>query len=717
VAGYRIEARIGAGGMAVVFRARDERLGRLVALKVMGAQWAEDEEFRRRFVAESRAAARVDHPHVIPVHEAGESGGVLFIAMRLVTGSDLQGIVRREGVLEPARALDLLSPVASALDAAHAAGLVHRDVKPANILVDSGPGRPDHVYLSDFGLARGAASGSGITKSAQFLGTPQYSAPEQVRGEPVDGRTDQYALACVACMLLTGHVPFERDDGLAILLAHRSEEPPALTGLRPDLPAAADPVVAKALAKTPSGRYRSCRDFTEALRGVLGLPPYAARDASYSMARRSAVPVAAPEPDHPRTATVLPPAPAAPVTPGARRPQGQAKRAARAAAAARQSTGGPSTLLGAPARAATSQAAAAKPLVRVSDVPGAHAPVPPGRFRRKRLLAGVAAACVIIAAAIIIPPALRQPGAGTLSATLTDPSTQGALGVAISADGRTVAVADGNGSTYLWSIARRRISATLTDPGSKGVNGVAFSPDGSTVAVADINGSAYLWDAASGQLSATLPRRNALQANAVAFSPDGSTVAVAEGLDVYLWDAATDQLSATLADPNAGGVTGVAFSPDGNTLAVGDENGSAYLWDVASDQVSATLADPSGKNVEGVALSPGGAALVTCNLDNQAYLWNIGTDQTTAEIPGPDCGSDDHPGLAFSRDGRTLATGSYDGHVYLWNAVSGNLVGTLSDPGNLYVNGVAFSPDGHTVAIAAADLNDHGDLYLWHITG
>src|SRR5580692_4269634 len=176
VAGYRIESRIGAGGMAVVFRARDERLGRSIALKVMAPEWTGDEEFRRRFVAESRAAAQVDDPHVIPVYEAGAADGVLFIAMRLVAGTDLRGVLRREGPLPPGRALELLSPVASALDAAHAAGLVHRDVKPGNILVDERPGRPDHVYLADFGLSKGAAAGISLTGNGNPVGTPGYSA-------------------------------------------------------------------------------------------------------------------------------------------------------------------------------------------------------------------------------------------------------------------------------------------------------------------------------------------------------------------------------------------------------------------------------------------------------------------------------------------------------------------------------------------------------------
>ena len=275
LAGYRLEAQVGTGGMAVVFRARDERLGRLVALKVLAPVLTADSAFRRRFMAESRAAATVDDPHIIPVYEAGEANGVLFIAMRFVPGGDLRGVLDREGALAPARAAGFISPVASALDAAHAAGLVHRDVKPANILVDARAGRPEHVYLSDFGVSKGAMSSVSLTGAGQFLGTPDYSPPEQIQGLVVDGRTDQYALACVAYQLLAGAVPFERDQGMAVLLAHLSAPPPSLVSRRPDLPGAVDEVLARAMAKAPDRRYESCRDFAEALRETLGLAPYA----------------------------------------------------------------------------------------------------------------------------------------------------------------------------------------------------------------------------------------------------------------------------------------------------------------------------------------------------------------------------------------------------------------------------------------------------------
>jgi Protein kinase domain len=278
IAGYRLEEQVGRGGMAVVFRARDERLGRLVALKILAPALAADEAFRQRFIRESRAAAAVDDPHIVPVFDAGEAAeasGLLFIAMRYVPGGDVRTVMRREGPLPPARAASIISQVASALDAAHRAGLVHRDVKPGNMLVDSQPGRPDHVYLADFGLSKGTLSTSvGLTGAGQFLGTVDYISPEQIEGKPVDGRADEYALACAAFEMLTGVPPFRREEAMAVMYAQLSEPPPLVTSFRPDLPPEADQVLARALAKAPADRYASCREFADALRVAFGLVAY-----------------------------------------------------------------------------------------------------------------------------------------------------------------------------------------------------------------------------------------------------------------------------------------------------------------------------------------------------------------------------------------------------------------------------------------------------------
>jgi Protein kinase domain len=268
---YVLEKQIGRGGMAVVFRARDDQLGRLVALKIMAPSFASDSEFRQRFVRESRAAAAVDDPHIIPLFEAGESAGVLFIAMRYVAGGDVRSLLAREGPLSVDRACAILVSVASALDAAHAAGLVHRDVKPGNMLMDVREGRPDHVYLADFGLTKATSGAVTLTGTGKFLGTADYSAPEQIRGRRVDGRTDQYALACAAVEMLTGQTPFPREKAMDVLTAHIFEPPPSLSARRHGLPAELDAILGRALAKSPSDRYRSCGDFTAAFQRAAGL--------------------------------------------------------------------------------------------------------------------------------------------------------------------------------------------------------------------------------------------------------------------------------------------------------------------------------------------------------------------------------------------------------------------------------------------------------------
>ena len=278
IGGHRLEEQIGLGGMAVVFRARDTRLDRQVALKILAPALAANEAFRHRFIRESRMAAAVDDPHIIPVYEAGEADGALFIAMRYVRGGDVRSLLNREGTLSAARVAAIISPVASALDTAHAAGLVHRDVKPANMLLDARPGLPDHVYLSDFGLSKEALGATGLTAANQFLGTVDYAAPEQVTGKAVSGAADQYALGCAAYEMLAGEPPFRRDQAIAVLYAHMSERPSPISSRRPGLPAALDPVLDRVLAKSPADRYPTCAAFTSALRQAIGLAPYDAAE-------------------------------------------------------------------------------------------------------------------------------------------------------------------------------------------------------------------------------------------------------------------------------------------------------------------------------------------------------------------------------------------------------------------------------------------------------
>jgi serine/threonine protein kinase len=274
VASYLIQEQIGVGGMAVVFRALDLRLDRQVALKVLAPRLAEDEAFRQRFIRESRAAAGVDHPHIIPVFEAGEAGGVLFIAMRYVAFGDVRTLIEAERRLSSDRVTEITGQVASALDAAHAHGLIHRDVKPGNILIAAtGGSSTDHVYLSDFGLSKTSLASSTLTSTGQFMGTLDYVSPEQIQGQPADGRADQYALACTVVEMLSGAPPYKRDESMALLWAQLEAPPPDLRERLPDLPPEVNVVISRALAKSPADRYPTCLAFASALRAAFGPAP------------------------------------------------------------------------------------------------------------------------------------------------------------------------------------------------------------------------------------------------------------------------------------------------------------------------------------------------------------------------------------------------------------------------------------------------------------
>jgi serine/threonine protein kinase len=268
VARYRLVEQIGEGGMGVVYLARDETLGRNVALKLLPPTLSGNVEFRERFVRESRLAAAIDHPHIIPVFEAGEADGQLFIAMRYVRGMDLRRLLALEGPLDAQRAVEIVDQIARALDAAHREQLVHRDVKPANVMIDQSEGR-EHCYLTDFGLTKSTGSSSGYTETGHFVGTLNYMAPEQIEGRPVDSRADIYALGCMLYECIAGVVPFPRDSEVAMMYAHLHEPPPSLCALRPELPGSVDAVLARAMAKVPADRHATCKDVVAELRAAL----------------------------------------------------------------------------------------------------------------------------------------------------------------------------------------------------------------------------------------------------------------------------------------------------------------------------------------------------------------------------------------------------------------------------------------------------------------
>jgi Protein kinase domain len=302
VAGYRIERVIGRGGMGVVYLAHQRFLDRRVALKVVAPELASDEGFRARFVREAQLAASLEHPNIIPIHDAGEADGLLYISMQYVAGVDLGARLTTGGPLPlpHPETIAILRQAAAALDAAHSAGLVHRDVKPANILIASGAGSAPagRVFLTDFGLTKRVDSRSRLTRTGFFLGTVAYASPEQLQGRDVTGRTDVYSLACVMYECLTGALPFERDTDPAMVAAHLMDPPPHISSVSPNVPSAVDQVLARGMAKAPDDRYATCSELVDDLERTLA-----------GHAVRTPTMVAPPPPPLPARTVAAPPPP------------------------------------------------------------------------------------------------------------------------------------------------------------------------------------------------------------------------------------------------------------------------------------------------------------------------------------------------------------------------------------------------------------------------
>ncbi len=300
LAGYRIESVLGRGGMGVVYLAEDVRLQRKVALKLISPELADHPRFRERFLSESLQAASIDHPNIIPIYDAGEADGVLYIAMRYVEGTDLATLIRTRGKLEPAEAVAIASQVANALDCAHDHGLIHRDVKPGNVLLAVDSGRPEsrHVYLCDFGLSKSGGSGQGASSTGQLLGTVDYIAPEVIQGAPADARSDLYSLACLLFECLTGSCPFSRNNEIATLWAHVQVPPPPLAASLPDAPERLSRAVSRGLSKAPDQRQASCGRLAEEAAEAIRPPdvvaaPRSTRRASWILPAIAAVALAA----------------------------------------------------------------------------------------------------------------------------------------------------------------------------------------------------------------------------------------------------------------------------------------------------------------------------------------------------------------------------------------------------------------------------------------
>ena len=589
---YRIKSLIGRGGMGVVYLAEHVHLGRDVALKVVAPDLAENEGFRDRFIREYRLAAAMDHPYIIPVYDAGEVDGLLFIVMRYVQGTDLKAVIKQERQLDVGRALSIAEQMASALDAAHSWGLVHRDVKPANILIahKADLGAPDRCWLTDFGLVKHTSSASAITGTGQFVGTLNYISPEQIKGEPLDGRADLYSLGCVLFECLTGRIPFSKENDAALIYSHLAERPPSISALRPDLPAQFDAVIARAMGKDKEERYPTCTAFVQAARVELGTagtqpglmaPPFPQTGAGDPGSSPSA-----PAP----TASTITPARGW-VSPEWAAPAGEETIAPTGSTPAGAETMTPE----APSAQGSGERSASQwssPAWKQDEE------APKGRAGIRALVAAVVAAAVIAAGLFLIPRVFAGPGP-------CPSGDAGRPGVTELRDTRIAFVSDRDGNDEIYVI----------DPDGKGLkrltrNSVAdrspaWSPDGRRIAfVSGPVGAGHIFVMDCDGSEATRLNLGVVSQDSPAWSPDGESIAFVGGpggdADVFIMNAdgsgtrnLTKTPGVTESDPT--------WSPDGMNVAFvrrNEGNPEIFLMAASGEEEATVVPRQSGSNVQ-----------------------------------------------------------------------------------------------------------------------
>lgn len=653
---YQIIEEIGRGGMGAVYKGYDPFLNRTVAIKLLAPHLVWETAFVERFMREARAVAQLRHPNIVDIHDVGQDGGNYYFVMGLLPGVSLKHLIAQRGRLSPAEALSILRPLADALDYAHGKGLVHRDVKPANVIFDE----RNQPVLTDFGIAK-AAEDSRLTTTGASIGTPHYMSPEQVQGKDIDGRTDQYALAIIAFELLTGSVPFDATTTTAILYKQVNEPPPSVTAFCPELPPGIQVALGRALAKSPGGRYSTCGEFVDAMYQSTTQP--ARPVAPQARPKEQPAPTVVMQPRAAKRETPPPPSTALPPRPGAAGP-------------AHKSRAVPLLLVGAAIAAAALVALVivAVATTALAKKPASPVPVPAvaistGNATQVRELARLS----IKASNLVFSPDGKYMASGSDDQTvrLWDTSSWQPLivfvgrskrvtCVAFSPGGKLLASGSEENTVQLWDVSYRRELRTL--PGHTGtVWSVAFSPDGKLVASGSDDNTIKVWDMLSGREVRTLAGHTG-HVYSVAFSPDGKTLASgATDATIRLWDASTGRELRTLAG-HTGYVNSLAFSPDGKTLASGARDGTIKLWDVSGGRELYTLRGHSGW-VASVAFSPDGKVAASGSNDKTVKIWDVSSGRELYSLSGH---TDRVYGVAFLMDGKLLVSGSDDGTIGLW---------------------------------------------------
>ncbi|MFE5586400.1 protein kinase [Kitasatospora sp. NPDC056531] len=689
---YQIVGRLGAGGMGRVYLGRS-RGGRLVAVKVVRPELAEELGFRRRFAREVDAARRVNGLFTAGVVDADPDGEVAWLATVYVPGVALSEAVAEHGPLPETAVAALGAGLAEALAAIHAAGVIHRDLKPSNVLLSA-----DGPRVIDFGISL-ATEASALTGTGVLIGTPGFMSPEQLTGAPIGPPSDVFSLGAVLAFAASGQGPFGGGPAHGLMFRGVHAEPD-LTGV----PERLRELIARCLSKDPTQRPSVTGVLEQLAVSSTGLPdPGSVLDARW-------MPATVARTVELRSLAV----PASPVNPPeatATRPIDPASHSGRAVSASEADEATPATLFeGEAARRPSPGSSAPTEAAASGDrehAPGERAesarkPIP----RRAVLALGTLGAAVLVGgaatAALLSQGSGDGPEAKTLTATAVLSGNGQVRSVAFSPDGKTLATGSIS-SLQLWDVATGKNIAT-GDPVDAFFVSVAFSPDGKTVALG--GGLLQLWDVATGKNIATLgPADHSVWT--VAFSPDGKTLATTMGdHTVWLWDAATRKNTAILTG-HTNRVYGVAFSPDGKTLATGSWDKTARLWDVVTGKSIATLTGHTGL-VYAVEFSPDGKTLAAASGD-AARLWDVATEKNTAILTGH---TYTFYAVAFSPDGKTLATGMNDYTARLWDVVTGKSIATLTGHTASSIFAVAFSPDGKTLATGS----DDETARLWDLT-